>query len=223
MMPFKTRHPLLSLALPAPGGSPFRQTDESTAHAMLKAGHADLAALTQSARSLGGDVMQAQLKFLWPRASEHDLALAKGLGVALWLTEMLLFIREDATAGLIFLPRDVMQKNLVEPAQLTQGKHDFALRRLGEQLAAHSMKILQGSAPLGLSAPFLLRYRLRWTMLYASFVLQAMQRDPNAPFIKPTLPLREALTLLKNTLFVSSSGKTSGKKGGSCGSGGCST
>jgi hypothetical protein len=81
------------------------------------------------------------------------------------------------------------------------------------------MKILQGSAPLGLSAPFLLRYRLRWAMLYTGFVLQAMQRDPSAPFIKPVLPPREAFTMLKNTLFVSSPSK----KGGSCGSGGCPT
>lgn len=234
------RHPLLKLALPAPRGTPLAtwQDDFST---LPPDGHADFAALMHSARHGGGRILRRQLGILWPKASEHDLALAEGLGVALWLTEMLLFVKEDAQptpmhvfpafsadeapmffsgkSGIILLPRDLMQQFMVEETQLRQGKHDFALRRLSEKLAAHSMKILQGSAPLGLSAPFLLRYRLRWTMLYAGFILQAMQRAPNAPFIKPVLPPREAFTLLKNTLFVSSPNK----KGGSCGSGGCSS
>ena len=220
------RFPLIRSALPCPARSPLASmlrgthTQWSADYERLNAGHADHAELMQSARALGGELMKSQLAYLWPKADLHSLALAQGLGVALWLTEMLLFLREDAGEGRMLLPRDSMRKNMVEAEQLTTGKHDFALRRQAEQLAAQSMKILQGSAPLGLSAPFRLRYRLRWTMLYAGFILQEMQRDPKAPFIKPVLSFRNRLTLLKNTLFV---GSSSSQQGGSCGSGGCST
>ncbi|HES76202.1 MAG TPA: hypothetical protein ENO09_04235 [bacterium] len=247
MSSFKNRHPLLMRALPNPQDSPLDRTARGQNHLWkadsikLNAGHDDYAQLMHSARSMGGKLIRDQLHYLWPQASEHDLALAKGLGVALWLTEMLLFVREDATGtpphinppteaggaysttpatrGVILLPRDLMRQYLVEPSQLLQGQHDFALRRLSEHVAKQSMKILQGSAPLGLSAPLRLRYRLRWTMLYTGFILQEMQRDPHAPFIRPSLSFKDRLLLLKNTLFISSS---SPRNGGSCGSGGCS-
>ncbi|OYY74851.1 MAG: hypothetical protein B7Y40_02555 [Gammaproteobacteria bacterium 28-57-27] len=220
------RFPLMRSALPSPAQSPLANmlrgthTQWNADHAKLTSGHADLAELMHSARALGGELIKAQLAYLWPKADVHSLALAQGLGVALWLTEMLLFLREDAGEGRMLLPRDSMRKHMVEAEQLTTGKHDFALRRQGEQLAAQSMKILQGSAPLGLTAPLHLRYRLRWTMLYAGFILQEMQRDPKAPFIHPTLSFKDRLLLLKNTLFIRS---TSKQAGGSCGSGGCST
>ncbi len=220
------RFPLLRSALPSPAPSPLANmlrgthTQWNADSAKLSSGHADLAELMHSARALGGELMKAQLAYLWPKADAHSLALAQGLGVALWLTEMLLFLREDAGEGRMLLPRDSMRKHMVEAEQFITGKHDFALRRQAEQLAAQSMKILQGSAPLGLTAPLRLRYRLRWTMLYAGFILQEMQRDPQAPFICPTLSFKDRLLLLKNTLFVSSS---SPRSGGSCGSGGCSS
>ena len=226
MIELTQRHPLMRSAMPRPAASPLANmlrgthAEWNSENAKLSAGHADLAELMQSARALGGELMKSQLEYLWPKADAHSLALAQGLGVALWLAEMLLFLREDAGEGRMLLPRDSMRKNMVEAEQLTSGKHDFALRRQAEQLAATSMKILQGSAPLGLSAPLHLRYRLRWTMLYAGYILQEMQRDPKAPFIQPALSLRERLTLLKNTLFIST---PSAQKGGSCGSGGCSS
>ena len=208
MSEFRVRHPLLRLALPAPAGSPsyyvtlgedpfWRDVEDS-----LREGHADTAALMQSARNLGGELMQQQLQHLWPDAGAHELALAKGLGVALWLTEMLMFLREDAMQGLMLPPRDAMAKFMVEESQLIEGQHDFALRRLAGHQADQALKVLQGSARLGLSAPFMLRFRLRWAMLYAGFLLEAMKRDPGAPFIKPKLPPREFLRLLVRTLYV---------------------
>lgn len=208
MNSFHKRHHLLTLALPARGGSTFEQTAHgdnaywNEMDAILSGGHEDTAALMYSARALGGELMQQQLQHLWPKAGPHDLALAKGLGVALWLTEMLMFMREDAAAGRILLPRDAMQRFMVEASQLTEGKHDFALRRLAGHLAEQALKVLQGSARLGLSAPFMMRLRLRWAMLYAGFLLEAMKRDPDAPFIKPTLPPREFLRLLWRALYV---------------------
>ena len=226
MNAFIQRHPLLARTLPSPASTPLGQRLRRAAAPnpqvaeQISVKHASFSDLMQSARQEGGQLMQDQLAALWPKASAHDLALAQGLGVALWLGDMLLRVREDAQDGLFLLPQDLMQRYLVDAAQLTEGRHDFALRRLSEHLAGQALKILQGSAPLGLSAPLALRYRLRWHMLYAGFILQAMQRDPKAPFIQPVLSLRERMTLLKNTLFVSSS---TASKGGSCGSGGCST
>ncbi|TQV61828.1 MAG: hypothetical protein FNT29_10580 [Halothiobacillaceae bacterium] len=216
MTDFRKRHPLLTLALPARGGSPLEQTAQgdnaywNEMDALLAEGHQDTAALMYSARTLGGELMQRQLQHLWPAAGQHDLALAKGLGVALWLTEMLVFLREDGAHGRVLPPRDAMAKFMVEASQLREVRHDFALRRLAGHLADQALKVLQGSARLGLSAPFPLRWRLRWTMLYAGFLLQAMQRDPDAPFIKPRLPPREALRLLWRTLHVGKPRKTQG-------------
>jgi phytoene/squalene synthetase len=217
---FRTRHPLLLLALPMRPGSPFERAAQgmdaawNAAEAALAAGHEDLAALMHSARSLGGELAQQQLQHLWPQAGAHDLALAKGLGVALWLTEMLLFLREDAADGRILPPRDAMRRFMVEESQLHEGRHDFALRRLASHLAEQAIKILQGSAPLGLSAPFPLRLRLRWAMLYTGFLLEAMRRDPDAPFIRPRLPPREFLRLVGRAISPRSRRKD---KGGSCG------
>lgn len=215
---FRKRHPLLTLALSMPSGSPLERVAQGNdeawneAEAALHAGHEDIAALMHSARSLGGELAQQQLQHLWPKAGAHDLALAKGLGVALWLTEMLLFLRQDAAIGHILPPRDAMQRFMVEESQLVQGRHDFALRRLAGHLAEQAIKILQGSAPLGLSAPFPLHYRLRWAMLYTGFLLEAMRRDPDAPFIRPKLPPREFLRLLGRTLYVP--GRKTAKGGG---------
>lgn len=235
MNAFIDRHPLLARALPSPTHSPLGQclrrplksaSPESCVHgqAMLQAPlsvkHASFSEMMFTARRDGGQLIHDQLGYLWPQASAHDLALAQGLGVALWIGDMLLRVREDAQDGHFLLPQDLMQRYLVDAAQLTEARHDFALRRLSEYLAGQALKILQGSAPLGLSAPFWLRYRLRWTMLNAGFILQEMQRNPKAPFIKPVLSFRDRLSLLKNTLFVSSS---TASQGGSCGSGGCST
>ena len=211
----KPLHPL-----PNPLPSRERESIHGSIQSFPKDGHPDFGALMHTARLRGGQALRARLSQRWPSAKPHDLALAEGLGVALWLTEMLLFLREDARNGLIYLPHDLMRKHLVDPAQLVEEKHDFALRRLSEQLAARIMKILQGSAPLGLSAPLRLRYRLRWTMLYAGFILQEMQRDPRAPFIRPALGFKDRLILLKNTLFI---GSNTGQSGGSCGTGGCSS
>ncbi|MGK0673974.1 MAG: squalene/phytoene synthase family protein [Halothiobacillaceae bacterium] len=207
MAAFRKRHPLLTLALPVPSDSPIERAaraldpEQNAAEAALRAGHEDFAALMHSARSLGGELTQRQLQYLWPTAGAHDLALAKGLGVALWLSEMLLFLREDAAEGRILPPRDAMRRFMVEEVQLIEGRHDFALRRLADHLAEQALKILQGSAPLGLSAPLLLRLRLRWAMLYTGFLLEAMRRDPNAPFIHPRLPPRMFLHLVGRTLF----------------------
>lgn len=204
---FDQRHPLLTLALPKRPGSPFSLAAEgrdaawNAAQARLRDGHEDRAALMLAARNLGGDLMQRQLQYLWPQASMRAQALAQGLGVALWLTEMLLFVREDAAAGRILLPREAMRRFLVEEPQLIEGRHDFALRRLAEHWAEQAFKILQGSAPLGLVAPWPLRLRLRWAMLYAGFLLEAMRRDPDAPFIRPKLPVREGLRMLGRALF----------------------
>jgi hypothetical protein len=229
MNTFRQRHPLLACALPSPAQSPFGQrlrsrvdlnAPQTSDHEQLSVKHATFSALMHSARQDGGQLMHDQLAALWPKASPHDLALAQGLGVALWLGDMLLRVREDAQQGIFLFPQDLMERYLVDAAQLAEGRHDFALRRLSEHLAGQALKILQGSAPLGLSAPRALRYRLRWTMLYAGFVLQEMQRDPKAPFIQPELSFRNRLTLLKNTFFISSS---TASKGGSCGTGGCST
>lgn len=224
MSAFHDRHPLLTLALPSGRNAPFARVARgddafwNDVEAALRAGHADTAELMHTARNLGGELMQQQFQHLWPQAGAHDLALAKGLGVALWLTEMLMFLREDAARGLILTPRDVMDRFMVEEAQLREGKHDFALRRLAGHLAEQALKVLQGSAPLGLSAPFPLRLRLRWAMLYAGFLLEAMRRDPDAPFIKPRLPPREALRLFWRALFVrarrSTGGCDSGSRGG---------
>ncbi len=221
LMPaFRKRHPLLTLALPVQSGSPIERAARgldpawSAAEAALHAGHEDISALMHSARSLGGELAQQQLQHLWPEAGAHDLALAKGLGVALWLAEMLLFLREDAAGGRILPPRDAMRRFMVEEVQLIEGRHDFALRRLAGHLAEQAIKILQGSAPLGLSAPLLLRLRLRWAMLYTGFLLEAMRRDPDAPFIRPRLPPREFLRLVGRALSPDSRGKN---KGGSCG------
>jgi len=217
---FRHRHPLLTLALPIPSGSPLERAAQgmdaawNAAEAALHTGHEDIAALMHSARSLGGEFTQQQLQHLWPEAGAHDLALAKGLGVALWLTEMLLFLREDAAAGNILLPRDMMQRFMVEERQLSEGRHDFALRRLAGHLAEQAIKVLQGSAPLGLSAPLLLRLRLRWAMLYTGFLLEAMRRDPDAPFIRPTLPPREFLRLVGRTLVPTASKKQGSNCGG---------
>lgn len=219
MTDFRHRHPLLRLALPARAGSPFRRVARGDdpfwqdVEASLREGHADTAALMQSARNLGGELVQQQLMHLWPAAGQHELALAKGLGVALWLTEMLMFLREDGAQGLILPPRDAMAKFMVEDSQLVEGRHDFALRRLAGHLAEQALKVLQGSARLGLSAPLMLRWRLRWSMLYAGFLLEAMRRDPDAPFIKPRLPPREALRLLWRTLYVSPARPS---RGGGC-------
>lgn len=216
---FRRRHPLLTLALPMQSGSPLERvalgndTAWNEAEAALQAGHEDIAALMHAARSLGGELAQQQLQHLWPRAGAHDLALAKGLGVTLWLAEMLLFLREDAAEGRILPPREAMQRFMVEASQLIEGRHDFALRRMAGHLAEQSIKILQGSAPLGLSAPFPLRYRLRWAMLYTGFLLEAMRRDPDAPFIRPRLPPREFLRLLGRTLYVPARKPA---KGGGC-------
>ncbi|MEO1750888.1 squalene/phytoene synthase family protein [Thiofaba sp. EF100] len=216
---FRKRHPLLTLALPLPSGSPLERAARgldanwNAAEAALTAGHEDIAALMHSARSLGGELAQQQLQHLWPEAGAHDLALAKGLGVALWLAEMLLFLREDAAGGRILPPRDAMRRFMVEESQIHEGRHDFALRRLAGHLAEQAIKILQGSAPLGLSAPLLLRLRLRWAMLYTGFLLEAMRRDPDAPFIHPRLPPREFLRLLGRALSPDSRGKN---KGGGC-------
>jgi len=231
MNTFIHRHPLLAHALPSPAHSPLGQClrrseksgkPESDAddQERLSVKHATIGEMMHTARQDGGQLIHDQLSYLWPQASAHDLALAQGLGVALWVGDMLLRVREDAQYGHFLLPQDLMQHYLVDAAQLTEARHDFALRRLSEHLAGQALKILQGSAPLGLSAPFLLRYRLRWTMLYAGFILQEMQRNPKAPFIQPVPTLRDRLTMLKNTLIVSSSAAS---KGGSCGSGGCST
>lgn len=206
LMPaFRKRHPLLTLALPTQSGSPIERAARgldpawNAAEAALRAGHEDFAALMHSARSLGGELAQQQLQHLWPQAGAHDLALAKGLRVALWLAEMLLFLREDAAEGRILPPRDAMRRFMVEEVQLIEGRHDFALRRLAGHLAEQALKILQGSAPLGLSAP--LPLRLRWAMLYAGFLLEAMRRDPDAPFIRPKLPPRKFLRLVGRALF----------------------
>ncbi|MEW6446067.1 MAG: squalene/phytoene synthase family protein [Pseudomonadota bacterium] len=222
MNTFRQRHPLLMKALPARAGSPFeraRRGDDpfwNDNEDRLREGHADTAALMQSARNLGGELMERQLRRLWPDAKARDLALARGLGVALWLTELLLNLREDAARGLTLPPRDAMATFLVDEDQLREGRHDFALRRLAAHLAEQAAKVLQGSAPLGLSAPLTLRLRLRWTMLHAGFVLEAMRRDPNAPFIKPTLPPREALRLLWRTLFPRGRGMRGGGSGCAC-------
>ncbi|MEW5837581.1 MAG: squalene/phytoene synthase family protein [Pseudomonadota bacterium] len=216
MNALRKRHPLLAMALPA-----AKQAANELSPGMEHGNeHTDFAALMHTARLSGGAYLQTRLAALWPQASKQDLALAEGLGVALWLAEMLLFLREDAGRQRILLPQDLMQKNMVEAAQLIEGKHDFALRRLSEQLAQKIMKILQGSARLGLSAPLHLRYRLRWTMLYAGFILHTMQHDPQAPFIHPTPSIKDRLLMLKNTLFIAS---TSAQQGGSCGSGGCAS
>ncbi|MDM7321831.1 MAG: squalene/phytoene synthase family protein [Gammaproteobacteria bacterium] len=213
---FRKRHPLLTLALPLPSGSPLERAARgldpawNAAEAALHAGHEDIAALMHSARSLGGELAQQQLQHLWPEAGAHDLALAKGLGVALWLAEMLLLLREDAASGRILPPRDAMRRFMVEEVQLIEGRHDFALRRLAGHLAEQAIKILQGSAPLGLSAPFLLRLRLRWAMLYTGFLLEAMRRDPNAPFIRPRLPPREFLHLASRTLWPNAQRRNKG-------------
>ncbi len=226
MSVFTDRHPLLARALPSPTHTPIGQAIRGSAASNpqnaehISVTHANFADLMQSARQEGGQLMHDQLAALWPQASPHDLALAQGLGVALWLGDMLLRVREDAQNGHFLFPQDLMQRYLVDTAQLTEGRHDFALRRLSEHLAAQALKILQGSAPLGLSAPLALRYRLRWHMLYAGFILQAMQSDPKAPFIQPVLSFRDRMTLLKNTFFISAS---TASKGGSCGTGGCST
>ncbi|MEW6765323.1 MAG: squalene/phytoene synthase family protein [Pseudomonadota bacterium] len=220
MIAFRKRHPLLTLALPMQAGSPLARaargddTFWNGVEATLREGHADTAALMHAARNLGGELMQQQLRHLWPKAGPHDLALSKGLGVALWLSEMLIFLREDAASGLVLPPRDVMQRFMVEKSQLVEGRHDFALRRMAGHLAEQAIKVLQGSAPLGLTAPFPLRLRLRWTMLYTGFLLEAMRRDPDAPFIRPKLPPREFLRLLGRALFPGSRGTS---KGGSCG------
>ncbi len=203
---FRRRHPLLALALPMREGSPMGRAAQgldanwNAAEAALEAGHEDFAALMHSARALGGETMRQQLACLWPQAGERELAQAMGLGVALWLAEMLLFLREDAAGGRILPPRDAMRQFMVEEGQLIAGRHDFALRRLAGMLAEQALKVLQGSAPLGLAAPLPLCYRLRWAMLYTGFVLEAMRRDPQAPFIRPRLPPREWLLLLGRTL-----------------------
>ncbi len=228
---FIHRHPLLAHALPSTARSPLGQrlrgsaasdTPEADTDKLerLSVKHASISEMMHTARRDGGQLIHDQLSDLWPKAGAHDLAMAQGLGVALWIGDMLLRVREDAQDGHFLLPQDLMQRYLVDAAQLTEARHDFALRRLSEHLAGQALKILQGSAPLGLSAPLLLRYRLRWTMLYAGFILQEMQRDPKAPFINPVLSRRDRLSLLKNTLFISSA---SASKGGSCGSGGCSS
>ncbi len=209
------RHPLLKSALPTPRGTPLAtwQDDFST---IPKDGHADFAALMHSARHDAGRLLRRQLEILWPAASAQDLALAEGLGVALWLTEMLLFVRKDTR---ILLPHDLMQQYMVDAQQIQAGRHDFALRRLSQHLASRTQKILQGSAALGLSAPLRLRYRLRWSMLHAGWILHAMQHDPQAPFINPQLSLRDRLHLVRQTLWPSRKSMRSG----SCGSSGCAT
>jgi hypothetical protein len=50
-------------------------------------------------------------------------------------------------------------------------------------------------------------------MLYTGFLLEAMRRDPDAPFIRPRLPPREFLRLLGRALSPDSRGKN---KGGGC-------
>ena len=206
----KSRHVLLKLALP---NLPKLDMNIPTA------GHADFAALMHSARQNGGQALRQQLGKLWPQADAKQLALAEGLGVALWLTEMLLFLREDAEQGRLLLPHDLMQQYLVDAEQIQQQRHDFALRRLGIHLAEQIEKILQASAPLGLHAPFMLKYRLRYAMQRAAFILHAMRHNPQAPFIWPQPNWREHLEIILSTLLSQRSVKS---KSTSCTTGGCS-